>query len=95
MPAMDGRARVARNLRRIRTEQGISQENLAVDASVDRTYVGGIEREEQNPAVDVLDRLAAALRVDIVELFKPVDAAAPRPPPLKAGRRKNSDGGRR
>ncbi len=58
---MDGRARVANNLRRPRIERGVSQENLAVDAFVDRTYVSGIEREEFNPTVDILDRLALAL----------------------------------
>ena len=47
--AMDGRTRVAWNLRRIRVERGLSQEALAVDADVDRTYVSGIERGSFNP----------------------------------------------
>ena len=84
---MDGRARVASNLRRLRIERGVSQENLAVDASVDRTYVGGIERQEFNPTVDILDRLALALRVDLVDLFAPVDLNATGPEPLKRGPR--------
>lgn len=66
---MDCRRRVARNLRRIRVGQGLSQEALAGDAGVDRTYVSGIEREEFNPSLDILCRLASVLGVDIVELF--------------------------
>ena len=83
---MDGRARVSANLRRLRIDRKVSQENLAVDASVDRTYVGGIERQEFNPTVDILDRLALALRVDLAELFLPLDGS-PNPEPLKRGPR--------
>jgi len=68
---MDGRARVANNLRLLRIERGVSQENLAVDTSVDRTYVSGIERQEFNPTIDILDRLALALHVDVAEFLAP------------------------
>ena len=60
---MKGRALVAWNLRRIRVRRGLSQERLAFDARVDRSYVGGLERREENPTVDVLDRLAKTLCV--------------------------------
>ncbi len=84
---MDTRARIAWNLRRIRTSKKITQENLAVDANVDRTAISGIERSEYNPSVDLLDRLVAALGVDISSLFAiPSDSAQP-PDPLKAGRK--------
>jgi hypothetical protein len=52
---MKGRALVAWNLRRIQVTRGLSQERLAFDAGVDRSYVGG---REENPIDDVLDRLA-------------------------------------
>ena len=84
---MDGRARVAINLRRLRVDRQVSQEALADLAGVDRTYVGGIERQEFNPTVDVLDRLARALVVDVAEFLISPDPAAPTPQPLKAGRR--------
>ena len=82
---MDGRSRVARNLRRIRSEQGTSQESLAVDAGVDRGYVSGIERQEFNPTLDVLDRLAKALSVDLIDLVVEPAVDAPSPVPLKRG----------
>jgi transcriptional regulator with XRE-family HTH domain len=84
---MKGRELVAWNLRRIRVAHGLSQERLAYDAGVDRSYVGGLERREENPTVDVLDRLAATLSVPIAELFKQPRGNARAPKPLRSGRR--------
>ncbi len=85
---MDGRARVAWHLRRLRVARGISQEALAVDAGVDRTYVSGIERGSFNPTVEVLERLATALGCDVAELFVIPQADDEAPAPLRPGRKK-------
>ena len=61
---------VAWNLRKIRIEHGISQESLAVDARVDRTYVSRIERGLENPSVGVLEQFALALSVEITDFFR-------------------------
>ncbi len=84
---MDARTRVAWNLRRIRVERGLSQENLAVDADVDRSYISGMERQEFNPTVDLLDRLAVALDVDVSRLLDAPAVGTDAPKPLKSGRR--------
>jgi hypothetical protein len=55
---MNARALVAWNLRRVRVKRGVSQERLAYDAGVDRSYVGGLELRAKNPTIDLLDRLA-------------------------------------
>ena len=47
----------------------MSQEELAHMAGLDRTYVGGVERGERNLALDNIHRLAAALGVDVRDLF--------------------------
>jgi transcriptional regulator with XRE-family HTH domain len=83
---MNGRALVAWNLRRIRVTQGVSQERLAFDAGIDRAYVGGIERQSENPTVDVLDKLATSLGVPIESFFRVPLPGEEEPPPLKAGR---------
>ena len=57
---------VAHNIRKLRVKQGLSQEALAVDAEIDRTYVSRLERKMENPTVTVLERLAAALSVKIL-----------------------------
>ena len=78
---------VARNLRRLRVRLGLSQEALAVDAGIDRTYVSRLERGLENPTVGVLERLSLALSSDIRDLFDPIAARSP-VKPLPGGRRK-------
>ena len=58
---MKAQALVARNIRRLRVQAGLSQEALAVDAAVDRTYVSRLERRLENPTVGVLERIAKAI----------------------------------
>lgn len=85
---MKGRALVAWNLRRVRVAQGLSQERLAADAGVDRAYLGGLERQAENPTVDLLDKVAEALAVPLGELFVAPVEGAPPPAPLRGGRRR-------
>lgn len=67
------RARAAVNIRRLRTTQGLSQEQLAEAAQFHRTYVSQLERSVTNISIDGLERLAQALGVDIVELLQVPD----------------------
>jgi len=48
---MDVKARLGHNLRRIRQQQGLSQEQFALEHDVDRTYISGIERGVRNPTI--------------------------------------------
>lgn len=84
---MKAQALVARNIRRLRVGRGLSQEVLAVDASIDRTYVSRLERGLENPTVAILEKLATALDADISEFFKVPLRGEAAPRPLKAGRR--------
>ncbi len=84
---MKARALVARNLRRLRVRRGLSQEVLAVDAEIDRTYVSRLERGLENPTVAVLERLANALDAQIVEFFAVPRRGEAAPRPLPGGRR--------
>lgn len=63
------RERFARNLRALRKVRRLSQEDLASEAELHRTYIGSVERAERNISVDSMERLAAALSVDIVDLL--------------------------
>jgi transcriptional regulator with XRE-family HTH domain len=66
----DWRARVGRNVRRLRqARDGLSQEKLAVDAGIDLTYLGGIERGRRKPSLLVTARIAEALGVELAELL--------------------------
>ena len=68
---ISARTLIAKNLVRLRAAKGWSQEDLAWDAGLHRTFVGQVERELRNVSVDNVESLAAALGVDIRELFAP------------------------
>ena len=70
---MQGRKLVGQNLRRIRVSKDVSQEQLAFDAGVDRSYLGGIERGEENPSVDTLEKIASILTIEIRNFFDPLN----------------------
>ena len=57
-------------IRRIRLSMGISQEKLALLAEVDRSYVGRVERGDNNVAILTLNRLAQALGLSIAQLMQ-------------------------
>jgi transcriptional regulator with XRE-family HTH domain len=84
---MKAGALVARNIRRLRVARELSQEALAVDAGIDRTYVSRLERGLENPTVAVLEKLSRALSSNIEELFRaPRAAEAPSTASILAGR---------
>lgn len=61
--------KIAANIRELRKQKQITQERLALDADLNRAYVGYIERGERKPSVETLEKLAKVLRVKIHELF--------------------------
>ena len=67
---MDIRDILARNLRLYRQLRGLSQEELAHRAGVDRTYVSALERSVYGVTIDLLDKLAVALDVEAADLLQ-------------------------
>jgi transcriptional regulator with XRE-family HTH domain len=67
---MDVRVRVGLNVQKARRARGVSQEELAHLAKMHQTYLSGVERGKRNPSILVLDRIAAALGLDIADLTK-------------------------
>jgi transcriptional regulator with XRE-family HTH domain len=75
-PALDPsarqvRAQLATNLIRLRREKGMSQEALALEAGLHRTFVAHVERQARNISLDNLTRLANALDVPVHNLLMP------------------------
>ena len=60
---------LARNVRLRRHELSMSQESLAQQAAIDVRYLGGIERAQRNPSLDVIVRVSLALGVTPVDLL--------------------------
>ncbi len=67
---MDVRKRVGRNLKKYRKLKGLSQEALALECGLHRTYVSGVERGVRNPTVVVLEQLAEPLGVPSARLLE-------------------------
>lgn len=63
------RNRFAANLRRLRNEEGLIQNDFANAHEVDRTYISGSERAVRNPTTRIVERLAKALAVDVTDLL--------------------------
>jgi transcriptional regulator with XRE-family HTH domain len=64
----DLRAILGKNVRRYRQQKKLTQEELAFEAKIDLTYLGGIERGKRNPSLLVIVRIASALSVSIGKL---------------------------
>jgi len=60
---MDIRRQVGANVRRYRKERGWSQEELAFECEIHRTYISGVERGIRNPTIVVLEKIAKVLKV--------------------------------
>ena len=69
------RQALACNMKALRSKRGLSQEALALDADVDRTYVSQIERAVGNPSLLVLSKLGAVLEADVLDLLGGQDGA--------------------
>jgi transcriptional regulator with XRE-family HTH domain len=65
----DWRAVLGKNVRKFRQQRKLTQEQLAFEAQIDLTYMGGIERGKRNPSLLVMARIAEALSVPLAKLI--------------------------
>ena len=74
-------------VRRIRVGQNMSQEQLAYEAELDRSYVGGVERGDRNPSLVAIQKIAQGLKTSLADLFAECDGRGAREPNVRAARR--------
>ena len=67
---VDIRKLLGSNIRRLRTERGLTQEAFADLANIHRTYVSDIERGARNPTITIVQRLGDALGVEAADLLR-------------------------
>jgi len=67
---MDLRQVFAANLRRLRHAKGLSQEDLAYEADVNRSYMSKLEKGASYPGLEIIGKLATVLEVEPAELLK-------------------------
>ncbi len=60
----------ANRLKQIRKVRSLSQEELALMCGIDRTYIGRIENLKRNPSLEILDKIASGLGMDLSDLLK-------------------------
>jgi len=60
-------------VKKLRLQKGLSQEALALEADLDRTYIPSIEKGERNVSLEVIEKLAKAFNIKISELFKGIE----------------------
>lgn len=70
---MDVRQVFGTNVRRLRLEKGMSQEEFGFAAGIDRTYVSGVERGLRNPSLVLAEKFARGLGVELYLLLHPCD----------------------
>lgn len=66
---MDIKKKFGKQVKKYRLEKGFSQEALAHQADLDRTYIPSIEKGERNVSITVIEKIAKALNVKISTLF--------------------------
>lgn len=64
------RVLLADNMKRLRTERNLSQEDLAAKCNLHRTYISDIERCERNVSIDNVEKIALAFNISVSELLK-------------------------
>ena len=65
----DFRALLAYNIRRLRAARGWSQEKLAFEANIARSFIGDVERQDRNVSIDTIQKITTALGVRAVDMF--------------------------
>ena len=67
---MNIKQKFGEKVKSFRLEKGWSQERLALEAGIDRTYLPGIEKGERNVSITVVEKLAIALGIEIKDFFE-------------------------
>lgn len=85
---MDMRRLVGENVRRIRQDRGLTQEQFADLSGFSQQYLSGLERGRRNPTVVTLFELATALKAQPVELLAPIEGTTSGQPPSTPKKRR-------
>jgi transcriptional regulator with XRE-family HTH domain len=70
MTELSARSLLAMNIKRLRAEKGFSQEALALECGLHRTFVAHVERESRNISIDNIEKIALALGVSVSKLLE-------------------------
>lgn len=66
----DIKKKLCKNIKRLRKQKGLSQEELSLNLDLDGSYIGKVENGKLNITIDKISAIAKFLEVEVVELFK-------------------------
>ncbi len=66
----DIKKKLGKNIKRLRKQKGLSQEELSLNLDLDGSYIGKVENGKLNITIDKISAIAKFLEVEVVELFK-------------------------
>lgn len=70
---MKAQEQLGMRIRYLRKQIGWSQEDLALEANINKNYICDLENGRRNPSLDILERIAAAFNVSLSELFRGIE----------------------
>ena len=71
---MKAQEQLGMRIRFLRQQLRLSQEDLALNANVNKNYISDLENGRRNPSLDILERIAVAFNITLAELFKGVES---------------------
>lgn len=60
-------------VKELRLEKNLSQESLALESGIDRTYISDIEKGERNVSLQIISQLLQALQISLSDFFKKIE----------------------
>ena len=70
---MKAQEQLGMRIKFLRKERGWSQEDLALEANVNKNYICDLENGRRNPSLDILERIAVAFNISLSELFRGIE----------------------
>ncbi len=71
---MKAQEQLGMRIRFLRQQHRWSQEDLALNANINKNYISDLENGRRNPSLDILERIAVAFNISLAELFKGVES---------------------
>ena len=66
-------AQLGKRIVYLRKQKGLSQEDLALEAGINKNYLSDLERGRRNPSLLIIEKIAIALEIDLETLFKGIE----------------------
>lgn len=70
---MKAREQLGMRIKYLRNQLNWSQEDLALEANINKNYLSDLENGRRNPSLDILEKIAAALNISLSELFRGIE----------------------